>query len=203
MSEKFVRIGSYNHAVANHREYALTIAATGLFDSSDRVADEYDLRERVQAFLVNHTDTQPQRVTPITEELVPLQESFAEACVEGLMGSALSGKLAAKALLHYGVDGRFDEFDKVYRAYRATLEVMDVSQRIVAQTQLGKTATRDTPQYSDRLSVCPETEAATRYAQTLRRMLARSVLSEEVYVRRMEETNMRPIPALMRKLRTL
>lgn len=201
MSEKFVRISSYNHAVASHADFALTIAATGLFDRSDRVADEFDLREKVMAFLGSHTGVEPRRIAPVTTEIVPMTDSFAEACTEGYLPASLSGRLAAKAMLHYGAAGRFDELDNVFQAYRASLDVMDISSQIVAGSQLRKTTTSDTPRYSDRISVQQGEVAAVHYGQTLRRLLARSALSEEMYIRRMEEANLRPMPAFMRKLR--
>lgn len=202
MSEKFARISSYNHAMARHRDYTSTVAATGLFDRGERVTDEFELRILVHEFLSTHTDAEPRRLTTLTEELVPLQDSFAESCVEGYLPASLSGKLAAKALLHYGSHGNFDDFDDLFEAYRSTTDVMDTGRQIVARSQLGKTLVFDTPQYSDRLSVAPGSTESIHYAQTLRRLMARRALSEPAYVARMVEANLQPIPGFMRKLRT-
>ena len=202
MEEKFINVSSYNHALDSHRDYTETLQGTGLFNREDRVDNELSLRESVVQFLGSHTELEGRRLTAMSEELVPIYESFAKECVEGYLPARLASKLAAKSMLHYGLQGDFQQLDGIFKAYRSTLEVMSIQRQIVARTQVARTLAQDTPYHSDRLSVLPETDrSVTDYSRTLRRLLARGVLAEEVYVQRVEEANLRPIPLFMRKLR--
>ena len=204
MSEKFTNVSSYNHALDSHRDYTEAVQGTGIFNRHDRVDDELTLRSHVIRYLSSHTELRAGRLETVAHELVPPCDSFAEACVEGYLPAQLASKLAAKSMLFYGLDGDFTQMDGIFKAYRSTLEVMSLQRQIVAKSQMLRTLASDTPYHADRLSVLPQTELAVmNYGQTLRRLLARGVLSDEVYVRRIEEANLRPAPLFMRKLRIL
>lgn len=202
MNESFSNVSSYNHALDSHREYTTTVQGTGLFDARDRLSDELELRETVGQYLTHHTGTAARQLRTEVESLVPLYDSYAEECVEGYLPASLAGKLASKSMLHYGLHGDFTQMDGVFQAYRSALEVMSVARRIVAKQQLLKTTIHSTPLYADRLSVMPESdESVQHYRQTMRRLLGRGALTDDVYVRRMQEANLRPAPTLLRKLR--
>lgn len=202
MSQSPEQSEHYVHAKYRHEQFTELMKGMGVFDLNARFDDEFTLRERVALFYKTYSDEE--RALRYAQLDVPeLPWGYGEACSEGKLAARVAPKLASKSLVYTGIHGDFDAFSGIYEAYLSSMLSIPAQRSAEAKLLLRDSLRRDTVSPSDRLSVLPDDDLLkVNYGQTLRRLLNRNAMTEELYMARVAEAGMRPVSRLARKLRS-
>lgn len=200
MDETPEKAGNYAHAFYRNPRFTRVMLGMGVFERSSQFNDEITLREEVQRFYEKHHN-ELHAASDAAESVPPIEGSYARACLEGYLAVKVAPRMAAIGMLSCGIVGDFGKMNSVHQAYRSAITTFDHRRQTQAHVIMHETLNHATFLRSELYHDVPnDNEVKVHYAQTLRRCMAWSAISSDLYETRMRQANLRPVPVFMRRL---
>lgn len=199
MDETPEKAGNYAHAYYRNRQFTRVMLGMGVFEPGSQFNDEITLREEVQRFYERHHDELYAAVDAAAT--VPhIEGSYARMCLEGHLAVKVAPRMAAIGMLSCGIVGEFEKMRSVHQAYRSAITTFDYHRQTQAHVIMHETLNHATGQRSELYRDIPgDNEVKVHYAQTLRRCMAWSAISSDLYETRMRQANLRPVSRFFRR----
>lgn len=200
MDETPEKAGNYAHAFYRNPQFTRVMLGMGLFEQSSQFNDEITLREEVKRFYEAHHN-ELNATADAVATVPPIEGSFAEACREGNLAVKVAPRMAAIGMLSCGIVGEFEKMRSVHQAYRSAITTYDYRRQTQARVIMHETLDAATFHRSEFYRDIPaDNEVKVHYAQALRRCMAWSAISSDLYETRMRQANLRPVPLFVRRL---
>jgi hypothetical protein len=200
MDETPEKAGNYAHAYYRNPQFTRVMLGMGVFEQGSQFNDDITLREEVQRFYELHHN-ELYAAVDATAAVPYVEGSYAESCREGHLAVKVAPRMAAVGMLSCGIVGEFEKMRSVHQAYRSAITTFDHRRQTQAHVIMHETLSQATVQRSELYRDIPgDNEVKVHYAQTLRRCMAWSAISSDVYETRMKQANLRPVPIFVRRL---